>query len=102
VDYVPHRDAIVDVRALGGARQAAAEIARLAYDSEAYAAKHAWRDRPETWSDGFKRLQAQTWRDGVGPFAKCDLPAGLSDPHVRRQCRICKEVADWRAEWRAE
>ena len=41
------------------------EIAELAADDEAYASKHAWRDRPETWSEGFKRLQEQTWRDGV-------------------------------------
>ena len=96
LDCVPHRDAIIDVRALGGARQAAEEIARLAFDDAAYAAKHAWRDRPSTWSQGFKRLQAQTWCDGVGPFDKCDLPSGLSDPHMRRQCAICIEVAAWR------
>jgi len=96
LDYVPHRDAIIDVRVLGGARRAAEEIARLAFDDVAYAAKHAWRDRPSTWSEGFKRLQAQTWRDGVGPFEKCDLPSGLSDPHMRRQCALCVEVAVWR------
>ena len=97
LDYVPHADAIVDVRALGGTRGAAEEIAVLATDDEAYASKHAWRDRPETWSEGFKRLQAQTWRDGVGPFEKCDTTmGGLSDPHMRRQCAICKAVAEWR------
>ena len=96
LDYVPHRESIVDVRALGGARPAAEEIARLAFDDVAYAAKHAWRDRPSTWSEGFKRLQVQTWRDGVGPFEKCDLPSGLSDPHMRRQCALCVEVAVWR------
>jgi hypothetical protein len=70
LDYVPHRDAIIDVRALGGARRVAEEIARLAIADVAYAAKHAWRDRPSTWSEGFERLQAQTWHDGVGPFEK--------------------------------
>ena len=98
LDYVPHRDAIIDVRALGGARQAAEEIARLAFDDVAYAAKHAWRDRPSTWSKGFERLQAQTWRDGVGPFEKCGLLSGLSDPHMRRQCALYVEVAAWRRE----
>lgn len=44
LDYVPHRDAIFDVLALGGARQAAEEVARLATDDAAYAVKHAWRD----------------------------------------------------------
>ena len=72
LDYVPHADAIIDLRALGGARQTVNEIASLAADDEAYAAKHTWRDRPWTWSDGFKRLQVQTWRDGAGPFEKCD------------------------------
>jgi len=96
LDYVPHADAIIDLRALGGARQAAEEIAVLASDDTAYASKHAWRDRPETWSDGFKRLQSQTWRDGVGPFAGCDTSSGLSDPHMRRQCAICRAVAEWR------
>ena len=98
LEYVPHADAIIDVRALGGARRAADEIARLAADDKAYAAKHVWRDRPETWSDGFKRLQAQTWKDGVGPFERCDTTAGLSDPHMRRQCAICRAVATWRGE----
>ena len=96
LEYVPHADAIIDVRALGGVRRTAEEIARLAADGDAYASKHAWRQRPETWSDGFKRLQAQTWKDGVGPFDKCDTSAGLSDPHMRRQCAICRAVADWR------
>lgn len=96
LDYVPHADAIIDLRALGGARQTANEIARLAADEEAYAAKHAWRDRPGTWSDAFKRLQVQTWNDGAGPFEKCDATAGLSDPHMRRQCAICRAVAEWR------
>jgi len=96
LDYVPHADAIIDLRALDGARQTANEIARLAADDEAYAAKHAWRDKPWTWSDGFKELQSQTWRDGVGPFAKCDTTTGLSDPHMRRQCALCRAVAEWR------
>jgi hypothetical protein len=96
LDYVPYADAIIDLRALGGARQTAKEIARLSADDEAYAAKHAWRDRPGTWSDEFKRLQMQTWRDSAGPFAKCDATAGLSDPHMRRQCAICRAVAEWR------
>ena len=94
LEYVPHANAIIDVRALGGARRTAEEIARLAADGDAYAAKHAWRDRPETWSEAFKRLQAQTWKDGVGPFEKCDTTAGLSDPHMRRQCVICRAVAE--------
>lgn len=97
-DYVPHAEAIIDLRALGGARQTAKEITRLAADDEAYASKHAWRDRPETWSGGFKRLQVQTWRDGVGPFERCDTTAGLSDPHMRRQCAICRAVAKRRGE----
>jgi len=96
LDYVPHADAIIDLRALGGASQTANEIERLAADEEAYAAKHAWRDRPGTWSDGFKRLQVRTWRDGAGPFEKCDTTMGLSDPHMRRQCAICRAVAEWR------
>ena len=97
LDYVPHVDAIIDVRSLGGVRGAAEEIAMLAADDEAYASKHAWRDRPETWSEGFKRLQEQTWRDGVGPFEKCDTTmGGLSDPHMMRQCAICRAVAEWR------
>lgn len=62
LDYVPHADAMIDLRALGGARQAAEEIARLAFDDKAFddTAKHAWRDRPETWSDGFERLQSHS------------------------------------------
>ena len=100
LDYVPHRDAIIDVRALGGAKQAAEEIARLVSDDDAYARKHAWRDDPEGWSAGFKNLQSQSWRDGAGPFEKCELTwtvdsFEISDPHMRRQCSICREVAEF-------
>ena len=99
-DYIPHRDAIIDVRALGGARQAAEEIARLAADDDAYARKHAWRDDPESWGAGFKALEKRAWRDGVGPFEKCELTwtvdsFEISDPHMRRQCAICREVAEF-------
>ena len=101
LDYIPHRDAIIDVRALGGARQAAEEVARLAADDAAYAAKHAWRDDPGSWSAGFRELQERSWREqGVGPFEKCELTwtvdsFEISDPHMRRQCAICREVAEF-------
>lgn len=100
LDYVPYPDAIIDVRALGGARKAAEEIARLVADDAAYAEKHAWRETPEKWSPGFKKLQAQSWRDGAGPFDKCSLTwtvdsYEISDPHMRRQCAICREVAEF-------
>ena len=100
LDYVPHPDAIIDVRALGGAKKAAEEIARLVADDAAYALKHAWRDDPASWSVGFQNLQQQSWRDGAGPFEECKLTwttdsFEISDPHMRRQCAICREVAEF-------
>ena len=100
LDYIPHRDAIIDVRALGGPKAAAEEIARLVADDDAYAAKHAWRDDPESWSPRFQELEKQGWRDGAGPFEKCELTwtvssFEISDPHMRRQCAICRGVAEF-------
>ena len=76
-------------------------------DDAAHARKHAWRDDPSSWSQGFsstgfssKKRKRQSWRGGAVPFEKCQLTwtvdnFEISDPHMRRQCAICREVAEF-------
>ena len=106
-DYVPHPDAIIDVSAFDSPAAVAAELARLASDDAALAAKHAWRADPSSWSPAFKRLvraSAAAERgdfDDEGDAAAPDAPlppapaCGAPDPHMHRQCLICQAVAEW-------
>ena len=54
--FVPTKDSIIDYRDFMDPDKLGDEIRRLSSNETAYQAKLAWRDKPETWSDAFKRL----------------------------------------------
>jgi hypothetical protein len=113
-DYVPP-NSIVDIAALGGPAETAAELARLAAGPAALAAKHAWRSEPEKWGPGFRKLvvaaaaaERGEWLDddelaaAVAAPLPPPGPCAGADPQGARQCLICQAVAGETREERGE